>query len=218
MLDLLTSSGGSAPNPHSAIVAGPSCLVIQHDLEVHRVASSTFGIYHKAKATDCVGGLGDTRSFGELADAIAAAPHAVSVPPVERDLEPLVDEALRADDFDNEPTFSEGDSDNDSGPILTQEGGASSSGTQQYPPHLSNLNLDALSSPSGTQGCQGSSNQAEFKVGQTFVNKEVVVLAMKNYNIRRGVEYRVMESDHAKYLGQCKQFGQGCNWLFRLTL
>ncbi|MED6206502.1 hypothetical protein PIB30_027300 [Stylosanthes scabra] len=109
--------------------------------------------------------------------------------------------------------------DDDSGPIPNQQGGASSSGTHQYPPHLSNLNLDALSGPgrpqgepsSGTQGSQGSNNQAEFEIGHAFVDKEVSVLAVKNYSIRRGVEYRVMESDHAKYLERCKQFGQGCN-------
>ncbi|MED6224066.1 hypothetical protein PIB30_080181 [Stylosanthes scabra] len=93
-LDPLASSGGSAPNPHSVIVVGPSRPVIQHDPEAHQVASPMFGIYHETEAADCVGDLGDTRSFGEIADAVAAAPHAVFVPPVERDPEPLVDEAL----------------------------------------------------------------------------------------------------------------------------
>ncbi|MED6165342.1 hypothetical protein PIB30_098670, partial [Stylosanthes scabra] len=228
ILDPLASSGGSAPNPHFAIVVLPSRPVIQHDPEAHQVASPTFGIYHEAEAADGVGDLGDTRSFGEIAAAVAAAPHAVPVLPVERDPEPLVDEALGVDDSDDEPTFFEGDrdSDDDIGLAPTQQGGASSSGTQQYPPHLSNLNLDALSGPgqahgepsSGMQGSQGSSNQAEFEVGQTFVNKEVDVITVKNYNIHRGVEYKVMESDHAKYLGRCKQFEQGCNWLIGLTL
>ncbi|MED6135779.1 hypothetical protein PIB30_049804 [Stylosanthes scabra] len=27
-----------------------------------------------------------------------------------------------------------------------------------------------------------------------------------------------MESDHAKYLGKCKVFREGCKWLIRLTL
>ncbi|MED6133146.1 hypothetical protein PIB30_025781 [Stylosanthes scabra] len=34
--------------------------------------------------------------------------------------------------------------DDDSDPVPNQQGGASSSGTHQYSPHLSNLNLDAL--------------------------------------------------------------------------
>ncbi|MED6125582.1 hypothetical protein PIB30_069817 [Stylosanthes scabra] len=37
---------------------------------------------------------------------------------------------------------------------------------------------------------------------ESFHTKEEAVLAVKNYNIRRRVEYRVMESDHAKYLGK----------------
>ncbi|MED6187732.1 hypothetical protein PIB30_079256 [Stylosanthes scabra] len=121
----------------------------EHDLKAHQVASPTFGIYHEVEPADCVGDLGDTRSFGEIADVVAAAPHAVFVPPVERDPEPLVDEALRADDSDDEPTFFEGDgdSDDDIDPVPTHQGGASSSGTQEYPSHLSNLNLDALSGP-----------------------------------------------------------------------
>ncbi|XP_016191744.1 uncharacterized protein LOC107632592 [Arachis ipaensis] len=36
--------------------------------------------------------------------------------------------------------------------------------------------------------------------------------------IRRGVEYRVIESDHLKYHGNCKQFGKGCTWLIRIAL
>ncbi|MED6156644.1 hypothetical protein PIB30_016191 [Stylosanthes scabra] len=73
LLGPLVSSGGSAPNPHSANVAGPSCRVIQHDPEANQVASPTFGIYNETKAGGCVGELGDT---------ITAAPHAVYGPPV----------------------------------------------------------------------------------------------------------------------------------------
>ncbi|MED6111991.1 hypothetical protein PIB30_057469 [Stylosanthes scabra] len=172
MLDPLASSSGSALNPYYAIVGLPSRPVIQHDPEAHQVSSPTFGIYHEAKTADNIGDLGDTRSFEEIAAAVAAAPYTVPVLLVERDPEPLVDEALRADDFDDEPAFFEGDgdSDDDIGPVPTQQGGAYSSGTQQYLPHLSNLDLDGLSGP----------------------------------GIRRGVEYKVMEPDHAKYLGQCK--------------
>ncbi|MED6208581.1 hypothetical protein PIB30_046585 [Stylosanthes scabra] len=88
----------------------------------------------------------------------------------EAEADPGVVEALRADDSDDEPPFIEGDSDDDRGLVPNQPGGASSSGTHQYPPHLSTLNLDVLSGPgrvqgepgSDTQGSQGSNNQAEF--------------------------------------------------------
>ncbi|MED6132482.1 hypothetical protein PIB30_019457 [Stylosanthes scabra] len=154
-----------------------------------------------------------------LEDTGTGAPQALCAPLVQRVPDPGVVEALRADDSDDEPPFIEGDSDDDSGLVPNQQGGASSSGTHQYPPHLSTLNLDVLSGPgrvqgepsSDTRGSQGSNNQAEFQIGQTIVDKEIAILAVKNYSIRRGVEYRVMESDHAKYLGRCKQFGQGAD-------
>ncbi|MED6132790.1 hypothetical protein PIB30_022103 [Stylosanthes scabra] len=105
-------------------------------------------------------------------DTGTGAPQALCTPPVQRVPDPGVVEALWADDSDNEPPFIEGDSDDDSGPVPNQPGGASSSGTHQYPPHLSTLNLDVLSGPrrvhgepsSGTQGSQGSNNQAEFQI------------------------------------------------------
>ncbi|MED6170518.1 hypothetical protein PIB30_031754 [Stylosanthes scabra] len=56
---------------------------------------------------------------------------------------------------------------------------------------------------------QGSNIPAEFQVGQSFQSKEEVVFTVKNYNIHREVEYRVMESDHPKYLEKCKRFGEG---------
>ncbi|MED6144067.1 hypothetical protein PIB30_012154 [Stylosanthes scabra] len=137
MLDPLASSGGSAPNPHSAIVAGLSHPVIQHIPEAHRVESPTFEIYHEAEVAECVGDLGDTEAH-VVASPTFGIPHALPVLPVERDSEPLVDEALRADDSDDEPKFFEvdGDSDDDTRPIPTHQGGSSSSGTPQYPASL----------------------------------------------------------------------------------
>ncbi|MED6211694.1 hypothetical protein PIB30_076159 [Stylosanthes scabra] len=114
-----------------------------HDLEAQQVASPTFGIYNEAEAGGCVGELGDT---------VTAAPHALFIPPVQRDPNPLVDEALRADDSDDEPPFIDGDSDDGSGSVPTQQRGVFSFRTQQYPHHLSNLNLDTLSGPGRAQG------------------------------------------------------------------
>ncbi|XP_016185807.1 uncharacterized protein LOC107627491 [Arachis ipaensis] len=52
----------------------------------------------------------------------------------------------------------------------------------------------------------------EFKVGQQFENKEEVMLVVKRYNIKRAVEYKILESDQLKYDVQCIQFGPGCSW------
>ncbi|MED6202760.1 hypothetical protein PIB30_108838, partial [Stylosanthes scabra] len=92
----------------------------------------------------------------------------------------------------------EGDSDDDEGTIPVSREVPTSSGTQQYPPHFSTLNLEAGSaagpadggSGSYVQGSIGSSVGGEFQIGQTFQSKEEVLLAVKNYSIRRGVEYK----------------------------
>ncbi|MED6111789.1 hypothetical protein PIB30_055571 [Stylosanthes scabra] len=195
----------------------------QCEPDVRQVASPSFDFNLHAKA----GGneLGNSRSFAELGIAMAATPQPLSPQTFQGvpDPDPHVIEALRLDDSDDERQFREGDNDDGGDPVPPQppQGGTSSSGTQKYPLHLSNLNLDALSglarrdggSSSGAHVSQGSNIPAEFQVGQSFHSKEKAVLAVKNYNICRGVEYRVMEFDHAKYLGKCKEFGKGCTWL-----
>ncbi|XP_057745471.1 uncharacterized protein LOC130963364 [Arachis stenosperma] len=103
---------------------------------------------------------------------------------------------MRYDDSDQEPVDIIGDSDDDTCANPHAQHGPSSSGTQQYPPHFSTLNLEAL--------------------GQQ--NKDEAVLSVKDYSICRGVEYRVLESDHLKYHGKCKEFGKGCSWLIRKLL
>ncbi|XP_016196168.1 uncharacterized protein LOC107637249 [Arachis ipaensis] len=44
------------------------------------------------------------------------------------------------------------------------------------------------------------------------------MLTVKDYSIRRGVEYRVMESNHLKYHERCKEFEKGCTWMTRVSL
>ncbi|MED6129626.1 hypothetical protein PIB30_109749, partial [Stylosanthes scabra] len=177
--DSLASSGGSAPIPRSVNVGEASGS--RNQCVVTPVASPSFDFNLQPEMATGANELGDSRAFGEVV------------------------EALRADDSDAEPELIEGESDDEAGPVPPPQGGASSSGTQQYPTHLSDLNLDALSGPgrgasgasgatSSVQASQGSNMPAEFVVGQSFHTKEEAVLAVKNYNIRRGVEYRVMES------------------------
>nr|XP_025674234.1 uncharacterized protein LOC112774081 [Arachis hypogaea] len=89
-------------------------------------------------------------------------------------------------------------------------GGGSSSGIQQYHPHFSSLDLDAMRQPGvpgeaagfGARDAEGSAGMIEFQVG----------------HIRRGVQYKVVESDYRRYIGKCSEFGNGCTWLIRLSL
>ncbi|XP_015946046.1 uncharacterized protein LOC107471119 [Arachis duranensis] len=128
-----------------------------------------------------------------------------------------VENAMCDDDSDQEPVDIIGDSDDDTGANLPAQHGPSSSASQQYPPHFSTLNLEVLGQQEdGVNTIGGSST--EFQIGQSFPNKDEAVLSVKDYSIRRGVEYRVIESDHLKYHGKCKQFGKGCTWLIRVAL
>ncbi|XP_020970082.1 uncharacterized protein LOC110268336 [Arachis ipaensis] len=57
----------------------------------------------------------------------------------------------------------------------------------------------------------------ELEVGLKFLNRESAMLAVKNYNIRRSAEYKVVESDQSRYVCRCKQFGDRCRWMVRVA-
>ncbi|XP_016207298.1 uncharacterized protein LOC107647764 [Arachis ipaensis] len=102
--------------------------------------------------------------------------------------------------------------------------GPSSSGSHQQPPHFSTLNLEAVSQQPDDahifryQGLHAGNASGKFQIGQSFQNKEEAVMSVKDYSIRRGVQYQVMKSDHLKYVGRCKEFGNGCTWMIRVEL
>ncbi|XP_057744825.1 uncharacterized protein LOC130962654 [Arachis stenosperma] len=108
-----------------------------------------------------------------------------------------VENAMCDDDSDQEPVDIIGDSDDDTLP--------------------STLNLEVLGQQEDGGNTVGGSS-TEFQIGQSFQNKDEDVLSVKDYSIRRGVKYRVIESDHLKYHEKCKQFGKGCTWLIRVAL
>ncbi|XP_057720199.1 uncharacterized protein LOC130934668 [Arachis stenosperma] len=51
-----------------------------------------------------------------------------------------------------------------------------------------------------------------------LADKDEALLSVKTYSIRRGVQYKVVESDYRRYVGKCSEFGNGCTWLIRLSL
>ncbi|XP_015959852.1 uncharacterized protein LOC107483752 [Arachis duranensis] len=109
---------------------------------------------------------------------------------------------------------------------LVGASGGSSSGTQQYPPYFSSLDLDAMRQEGvareptrfGARDTHRTGGLLKFQVGQRFQDKEEAVLSMRTYSIRRGVQYKVVDSDYRKYLGKCTEFGKGCTWLIRISL
>ncbi|XP_015945792.1 uncharacterized protein LOC107470895 [Arachis duranensis] len=108
-----------------------------------------------------------------------------------------VENAMCDDDSDQELVDIIGDSDDDTGANPHAQHGPSSSASQQYPPHFSTLNLEVLGQQENGGNTVGGSS-TEFQIGQSFQNKDETVLSVKDYSIRRGVEYRVIESDHLK--------------------
>ncbi|RYQ95620.1 hypothetical protein Ahy_B08g090969 isoform G [Arachis hypogaea] len=70
----------------------------------------------------------------------------------------------------------------------------------------------------GSRDAEENAGLTEFQVGQQFQDKDEALLSVKTYSIRRGVQYKVVESDHRRYVGKCSEFGNGCTWLIRLSL
>ncbi|XP_016168971.1 uncharacterized protein LOC107611574 [Arachis ipaensis] len=104
-----------------------------------------------------------------------------------------VENAMREDDSDDEPVDIVGDNDENTLTIGQQP------------------NIDATFQSQGL-------HDATALTEDWPKSKEEVVLSVKDYRIRRGVEYRVMESDHLKYHGRCKEFGKSCTWMIHITL
>ncbi|XP_057763569.1 uncharacterized protein LOC130984368 [Arachis stenosperma] len=209
------SSGASAP-VHSSTAAGdvpssmpavrPSVPLVASlssavDLDRTEVVGSVplenAGIFEQAYEVGTGGGLlSDMQGFGEP---------------------DRVENAMCDDDSDQEPVDIIGDSDDDTGANPHAQHGPSSFDTQQYSPHFSTLNLEALG-PQADGGPTVGGSSTEFQIGQSLQNKDEAVLSVKDYNIRRGVEYRVIESDHLKYHEKCKKFSKGCTWLIHVAL
>ncbi|XP_015970326.1 uncharacterized protein LOC107493788 [Arachis duranensis] len=206
-VDVVSSSGGSNRNANTiATAAGSSSRPA--------VASSSVPVYEatvQAAASPSVG-------YGEH------HPTEVQCPPSAGVGEGLCDDP---DDDEVEPDIIADESGDDVGasdPIRPT--GGSSFGTHQYPPHFSSLDLDAMRQDEhpgqlagfGARDTEGSADMTEFQIGQQFQDKDDALLSVKTYSIRRGVQYKVVESDYRRYVGKCSEFGNGCTWLIRLSL
>ncbi|RYR19744.1 hypothetical protein Ahy_B03g064632 isoform D [Arachis hypogaea] len=219
LVDVVSSSGGSNRNMHAvATVAGSSSRpavasssVPAYEPPIQPVASPSF-------AVDLSGNVSNEVGTGEH----LPTPVHCATPAGVRDR--LFDDP---DDDDVEPDLIADDSGDDLGASDPRgAAGGSSSGTQQYPPHFSSLDLDVMRQDGlpgqvagfGTRDVDGSAGMTEFQVGQQFQDKDEALLSVKTYSIRRGVQCKVVESDYRRYVGKCSEFGNGCTWLIRLSL
>ncbi|XP_020992737.1 uncharacterized protein LOC107481963 [Arachis duranensis] len=219
LVDVVSSSGGSNRNANTiAAVAGSSSRPA--------VASSSAPVYEPPMqavaspsfAVDLSGNVGEEVRYGEHIPTEVHCPTPAGVG------DGLFDDP---DDDEVEPDMIADESGDDVGTTVpTRATGGCSSGTQQYPPHFSSLDLDAMrqddnalqASGFGARDTEGSAGMNEFQVGQQFQDKDEALLSVKTYSIRRGVQYKVVESDYRRYVGKCSEFGNGCTWLIRLSL
>ncbi|RYR71838.1 hypothetical protein Ahy_A02g006051 isoform E [Arachis hypogaea] len=101
-------------------------------------------------------------------------------------------------------------------PINVARVGALSSGT---PDHYLHLSLGPMNSTNAEDipSNYGLTGEMELEVGLKFLTKDAAMLAVKNYNIRRSEEFKVVESDHTRYVCRCKLFGEQCSWMVRVA-
>ncbi|RYR24775.1 hypothetical protein Ahy_B02g058312 [Arachis hypogaea] len=187
--------GGSNRNTNTvAMVAGSSSRPAVASSSVPAYEPPIQPVVSPLFAVDLNGSVGNEVGTGEYlpTSVQCAAPAGVG--------DGLFDDP---EDDDVEPDMIADDSGDDIG--ASDPGGAaggSSSGTQQYPPHFSSLDLDAMRQEGvpgqpvgfGARDAEGSAGLTEFQVGQQFQDKDEALLSVKTYSIHRGVQYKVVES------------------------
>ncbi|RYR26315.1 hypothetical protein Ahy_B02g060546 [Arachis hypogaea] len=83
------------------------------------------------------------------------------------------------------------------------------------------LDLDTMNAPEFPEYINSDPvvvTNDEFVVGMEFRSRETIIVAIKDYTIRRGVDYRVCESEPTTFYAKCIQYGTSCNWLIRASL
>ncbi|XP_057740503.1 uncharacterized protein LOC130957673 [Arachis stenosperma] len=90
------------------------------------------------------------------------------------------------------------------------------------PSYYHSLDLDAMHERTlVSDSCEVDYNLdggVEFWVGHRYRNREEVLQGVKNYNIHRSAEHRVIESPRLKYHVQCRQADSGCQWSLFVAL
>ncbi|MED6123128.1 hypothetical protein PIB30_046387 [Stylosanthes scabra] len=92
----------------------------------------------------------------------------------------------------------------------------SSVGSHFHMLHLDDMEEESMEGFGGGGEDYDIDGEVEFRVGHRFNTQEAVHRGVKNYNIMRACEYRVVKSDPYKYVCRCKQYDAGCTWSLRL--
>ncbi|RYR41226.1 hypothetical protein Ahy_A08g037623 [Arachis hypogaea] len=57
-----------------------------------------------------------------------------------------------------------------------------------------------------------------MNAGMEFSSRKVIIRAMKDYTIQRGVDYWVYETESLTFYAKCTQYESGCDWLIRVSM
>ncbi|RYR56921.1 hypothetical protein Ahy_A05g022657 [Arachis hypogaea] len=79
---------------------------------------------------------------------------------------------------------------------------------------MRSLDLEAIHAPEFPQYMNTAPLvvvDGEFTMGIEFSSREAVIKAMKDYTIRRGVDYRVYESEPTTFYAKCTEYRNGCD-------
>ncbi|RYR55096.1 uncharacterized protein [Arachis hypogaea] len=83
------------------------------------------------------------------------------------------------------------------------------------------LDLEAMHAPKFSQYMNAGELPVvaddEFIMGMEFSSREAMIKAMKDYIIRRGVDYQVYESEPTTFYAKCTQYSAGYDWLIRVS-
>ncbi|KAL4380071.1 hypothetical protein GQ457_02G010930 [Hibiscus cannabinus] len=122
--------------------------------------------------------------------------------------EETVDPDLSGDDLGNEPVFGGGEFVSAGNDITWYE----------PPSHMNQIDYDVMRAPEFSIVPQlGSSSSDELSIGMQFKDKEEATLAIKEYSIRKHVDYSVKESNLRTMFAKCVKYGADCSWKIRVS-
>ncbi|RYR73069.1 hypothetical protein Ahy_A02g007364 [Arachis hypogaea] len=85
----------------------------------------------------------------------------------------------------------------------------------EQPSFMRALDLEVMYVPEFPEYMNGD---GEFAVEIEFRSRKVIIMVIKDYIIRRGVDYRVYESESLIFYAKCTQYGLDCDWLIRVSM
>ncbi|KAL4362687.1 hypothetical protein GQ457_04G012330 [Hibiscus cannabinus] len=83
---------------------------------------------------------------------------------------------------------------------------------------MSSVDFDAIREPQFVDMPPSTlSEHGELSIGLQFDEKNEATLAVKEYNIKKHVDYIVVKFNQRTFFAKCVKYGQECNWKIRVS-